>query len=159
MMEKNGLLEQSGLGNTERMHAYADVLGSLNAHNLKTLADQLADDVVFVDPFHRVHGRRVFVAIMDDMFQRLDNVGFEIHQVTPNPAPMTGGFLHWTFTAESKLTGRFGFEGVSRVELNERGLISLHEDYWDSAELYRRIPGLKVLFNWLRKRTATHTES
>ncbi|MDI3324109.1 nuclear transport factor 2 family protein [Pontibacterium granulatum] len=140
------------------LHAYADTLGSLNAHNLASLSEQLAVNVVFTDPFHRVQGRDRFITIMDDMFQRLDNVGFKIHQVTPNPAPTSGGFLYWTFAAENKLTGRFSFEGVSRIEMDQQGLISRHEDYWDSAELYRRIPGLKVLFNWLRKRSATSIE-
>lgn len=154
-MEEHGSLEQAVLNNAERMQVYADVLGSLNAHLLKRLEELVANDVVFADPFHRVHGREAFLSVMGDMFLRLDNVGFKIHQLTPNPEALRGGFLYWTFTAESKLTGRFSFEGVSRVEINQQGLISLHEDYWDSAELYRRIPGFKLLFNWLRKRAAT----
>lgn len=148
---------RSDCNTQEELSAYAEVLGSLHAHNLESLNAHLAENAEFADPFHRVYGRHAFMAIMDDMFKRLDDVRFDIHQVTPHPFPMRGGFLHWTFTANSNLTGRFSFNGVSRIEINDSGLVALHEDYWDSAELYRRIPVIKGVFNWLRKRTAAKT--
>lgn len=150
---------QAELAGAGLLDAYASVLGSLNAHSLESLSVLLSVSVEFADPFHRVRGRDAFIAIMEDMYKRLDHVHFDIHQITPNPSPATGGFLYWTFTAESKLTGRFSFQGVSRIEMNDTGQVTCHEDYWDSAELYQRIPGLKTLFNWLRKRTSSDLNS
>lgn len=138
-----------------RLRCYADVLESLTVESLPTFIALTSQQIRFSDPFHRIEGQDHFRTVMRDMFTRLDGVCFRVHQVAPvaNDA-MQGGFLHWTFTANSQLTGTFSFEGTSRIELDAEGLVRVHEDYWDSAALYRHIPGLGVLFRWLQRKAA-----
>lgn len=137
------------------LRRYADVLASLTVESLPTLIALTSQQVRFSDPFHRIEGQDRFKAVMQDMFTRLDDVCFRVHQVAPLANDtMRGGFLYWTFTANSKLTGTFSFEGTSLIGLDVEGLVCRHEDYWDSAALYRHIPGLGVLFRWLQRKAA-----
>ncbi|MCO4757655.1 MAG: nuclear transport factor 2 family protein [Oceanospirillaceae bacterium] len=137
------------------LRCYADLLESLTVESLPALIALTSQQIRFSDPFHRIEGQDRFRAVMRDMFTRLDGVCFSVHQVAPLASDaMRGGFLHWTFAASSKLTGTFSFEGTSRIELDSEGLVRVHEDYWDSAALYRHIPGLGVLFRWLQRKAA-----
>ncbi|MBE9396139.1 nuclear transport factor 2 family protein [Pontibacterium sp. N1Y112] len=137
------------------LRCYADVLASLTVESLPALVALTSEQIRFSDPFHRIEGQDHFRAIMQDMFTRLDGVCFCVHQVAPVAnETMRGGFLYWTFTASSKLTGTFSFDGTSCIELDAEGLVQVHEDYWDSAALYRHIPGLGLLFRWLQRKAA-----
>lgn len=137
------------------LRRYADVLESLTVESLPALVALTSPQICFSDPFHRIEGQERFRTVMRDMFTRLNGVCFCVHQVAPiaNDA-MRGGFLYWTFTASSKRTGTFSFDGTSRIELDAEGLVRVHEDYWDSAALYRHIPGLGTLFRWLQRKAA-----
>lgn len=141
---------------TQQLQQYAAALESLSAESLPHLGDLVSAEIRFSDPFHCIQGQRRFMAVMSDMFTRLEYVRFHVHQIAPvsDTHHSPGGFLYWTFTANSKITGEFSFNGVSRIALDSAGRVNVHEDYWDSAELYQNIPGLGVLVRWLRRKVS-----
>ena len=63
--------------------------------------------------------------------------------------------LFWTFHFRFKGMGCKevqSLEGVSHLELNTDGMVTLHRDYWDAAEeLYSRLPVIGVLMRGLQK--------
>lgn len=135
----------------DTLDRYIAALQNLSPDSVVELRELLADDVEFCDPFNRVRGADNYLAVLEDMFSRLDNVGFSVHESSRQGQV---AYLHWTFTASSCLTGRLSFPGVSRLQLREDGLIVLHEDFWDSASLYGKLPLVGGLIRWLRRRAA-----
>lgn len=135
----------------DTLDRYIAALQHLSPDSVGELRQLLADDVEFCDPFNRVQGADNYLAVLGDMFSRLDNVGFSVHESSRQGQV---AYLHWTFTASSRLTGQLSFPGVSRLQLQEDGRISLHEDFWDSAALYGKLPLVGGLIRWLRKRAA-----
>ena len=119
--------------------------------NIASLSDLVTADVCFSDPFNRVQGQQAFLTIFADMYERLDNVTFQVHEITGGE---TAGYLHWTFSAGSKLTGSFTIDGVSRVLINSQGLVTEHHDYWDASELMQRLPVLGRVIRSIRQKMA-----
>jgi len=130
---------------------YAQQLTTLNADNLPRLEHSLADDVEFKDPFNQTYTKSAFINILQDMFTRLEQVSFTVHgqmQATQG----SEGVLYWTFSANSRLTGEFEFEGASRVQCDAQGKIQLHHDYWDASALMQTLPVFGLVIKKLRNR-------
>ncbi|MFW1677131.1 nuclear transport factor 2 family protein [Pontibacter sp. JAM-7] len=130
---------------------YADLLQTLSVANLQELREIAAEGICFRDPFNDIRNRDDYIALMADMFDRLDQVEFDVHQVVQQE---NQGYLFWTFSATSRLTGQVSVQGTSRVETNAAGLICLHEDYWDGSRLMQTLPVIGRIIAWLRHKLA-----
>ncbi len=130
---------------------YAQALSELTPDTVNGLAFLLSEDARFSDPFNRVTGQRDFLNIFKDMYSRLDDVGFEVHQLAETEQ---GGFIYWTFTGHSRLTGLLKVEGVSKIELNTEGLVCVHADFWDASLLFQRLPVLGRIIRRIRQKLA-----
>ena len=126
---------------------YVEVLEGLNGDNLYTLSNLTSDKVSFRDPFNDIHTQKDFIAIMDDMFQRLTYVHFEVHRTLQQEQE---AFIYWSFYGNSRITGEFTFDGVSRIEADEQGKVTLHHDFWDASELMQKIPLLGGIIGKIR---------
>ncbi|WP_271272037.1 nuclear transport factor 2 family protein [Aliamphritea hakodatensis] len=130
---------------------YAKALSELTPDTVNALAGLLSENAVFCDPFNRVTGRAVFLRIFEDMYGRLEDVSFEVHQLAETEQ---GGFIYWTFRGDSKLTGLLRIEGISRVVLDSEGRVTLHADYWDASVLLERLPLLGRVIRRIRRKLA-----
>lgn len=130
---------------------YAKALSELTPDTVNALAGLLSENAVFSDPFNRVTGRAVFLRIFEDMYGRLEDVSFEVHQLAETEQ---GGFIYWTFRGDSKLTGLLRIEGISRVVLDSEGRVTLHADYWDASVLLERLPLLGRVIRRIRRKLA-----
>lgn len=128
---------------------YGQRLADLTAENLPSLAPVLAEDLEFRDPFNHTYRKEQFIAIMADMFSRLDQVKFEVHNLIVQG---NEGTLYWNFSASSRITGHFSFEGCSRIVRDNNGLICLHRDYWDGSELMQQLPVLGAVIGKVRSK-------
>ena len=46
--------------------------------------------------------------------------------------------------------------GGSHLQYGPDGRITLHRDYWDTAEeLYEKLPGVGILMRWLKRRASS----
>lgn len=126
---------------------YINVLEKLDRNNLPSLETVTVTSFEFRDPFNHTYSQEAFIAIMADMFEKLPSVRFTVHQSVQNDL---SGFIRWTFTGNSKITGDFSFEGTSRIEADEDGFIRLHHDFWDASELMQKLPVLGFVIGKLR---------
>lgn len=130
---------------------YVEVLENLSSDNLGSLRNITSEAFSFRDPFNHTHNQADFIAIMQDMFQRLSSVRFQVHRCVQQDHD---AFIYWTFYADSRFTGAFSFEGVSRIEASDSGKIILHHDFWDGSELMEKIPVLGAIIRKVRRKFA-----
>lgn len=131
---------------------YVTLIGSLTPANVSELGEMVTEDVHFRDPFNDTRGRAAYLHVLRHMFTILEGIRFDIHTQT-NEGPRR--FLYWTFTATHGVLGKISVEGVTRVDLNEAGLICAHIDYWDSDSAFMaRIPVAGAFIRLLRRQMA-----
>lgn len=130
---------------------YIALLESLSPANLGQLRELVCDDIHFSDPFNDIVGVDEYLALLNEMFDRLDDVHFRVHEVSREGMV---AHLYWAYSASSQLTGQLAFQGTSRIVLAENGRVARHQDFWDSAVVYGRLPLIGSLMRWLKKRTA-----
>lgn len=121
----------------------------LQPDTLQGLRELYAQHARFKDPFNDVAGHEAILRIFEHMFASLESPRF---LVTTRIGDDTRCALEWVFTFS--LSGRtFEVRGVSVLTFDDDKRISSHRDYWDPAEeVYARLPGVGVIFRWLRRR-------
>ena len=120
--------------------AYGAYFEKIAPNNLDELASFLADDVVFIDPFNKLHGRQKMVSVFSYMFESMNQPQFTLHDIAYSE---TACYLKWRMTGIVKAAPKMPFDliGMSEVEFNEAGKVVLHHDHWDSAsQLLSHIP-------------------
>lgn len=128
---------------------YITVLESLSSADLPRLRACISEDIKFKDPFNDTSTQDEFIAIMDDMYSRLDKVHFKVHSSAEYEHE---AFIEWTFYGESKLTGTFSFVGTSKLISDQSGKVTHHFDYWDGSALMEKIPLIGFFIRQLRGR-------
>ena len=124
----------------------------LTPADIARLGEFYAADAFFKDPFNEVQGLPAIQAVFRHMYASLDEPRFVVRDVIVQ-GPQC--FLSWDFVFRFK---RFSRElqtvrGGSQLQLDAIGLITLHRDYWDTAEeLYEKLPLVGALMRWLKKR-------
>tara|TARA_R110001606_G_scaffold246213_1_gene394328 strand:- start:32 stop:451 length:420 start_codon:yes stop_codon:yes gene_type:complete len=133
--------------------SYRAYLEALTPQSLEQLADYVAADVRFTDPFNDVRGADAMRRVLSHMF---DTVGPVVFRVSHMASDGNTCLMRWTFSG--KLRGRaWTFEGMSTIRFNADGLVSEHADYWDGASaLYEKLPVIGTMLAWIRRRLAIH---
>ncbi|ESR25733.1 nuclear transport factor 2 family protein [Lutibaculum baratangense] len=135
----------------EIVERYGRTLETLAPDTIADLTAMCERDVHFVDPFNEVRGREGMAHVFHDMFEKLDEVGFEVEEI------VGGGriyALRFTFTAAGKMIGRVSVPGMTYVRLSEKGLVEEHVDFWDGGVLYEHMPVLGRAVRAVKKRIA-----
>lgn len=114
-----------------------------------------AADAYFKDPFNEVNGIDHIKEIFRDMYRRIEEPRFVVHQWSGSDHD---GFLVWDMRFRSRMM-RGGpdqlIRGVSHIRFNAAGKATYHRDYWDTGEeLYGKLPVIGWLIGWLRKKLA-----
>ena len=111
---------------------YADYYARISPETLNELSAMLEADVVFIDPFNKLHGRDVMVSVFEKMFETMTNPQFEILDIAYSEQR---AYLKWRMTGVVKAAPKMPFDliGMSEVEFNSSGRVVLHHDHWDSA--------------------------
>lgn len=127
----------------------------LTPQSLDELPLHYRADAVFHDPFQRVQGLQPIRRVFEPMFRDLHEPRFTVTRCLVD-GPQA--FLVWDFHFRLR---RFDSKTLQRIHggslwlLDGQGRITLHRDYWDAAEeLYGKLPGLRWLMAWLRRRVA-----
>jgi len=107
----------------------------------------------FKDPFHDVQGVPAITAIFAHMFEALHEPHFVFidHIVGAQQA-----FLTWDLRFRFRRWRAHQPEhiyGATHLRFDAQGRITVHRDYWDSAEeLFEKFPLIGPGVRWLRKR-------
>ena len=132
---------------------YCAVLSDLTPDRLSELARLCAQDFRFKDPFNDTVGRDAYLAVLAKMFEDVESHSFRVL------GRADGGeacYLRWSFQARLRKSGiRLDIEGMSEITVDDHGLIASHVDFWDAGRgVYERLPLLRGLISWIRRRAA-----
>ncbi|MGS0674311.1 nuclear transport factor 2 family protein [Shewanella sp. 0m-4] len=126
----------------------------LNKDNLHQLAQVYSEDIQFSDPLHHVSGLAALTEYFGKLYQNIDFIHFDIHQVIHAKGAAT---LIWTMKfVHPKLNGgaEISVEGVSLLGLERK--ITQHQDFFDvGAMLYEHIPLLGSAVKMIKARAST----
>lgn len=126
---------------------------SISPASLGTLHTVYTDHARFKDPFNDVTGLAGIQRVFAHMFETVQNPRFVVRHT------MTQGehaWLTWDFLID-RPEGTLTVHGATQLTFAADGRVSVHRDYWDTAEeLYAKLPVIGALVRWLtRKLSAT----
>lgn len=129
---------------------------TLTPHSVSRLSEIYDAQARFKDPFNDVQGLAAIEGIFRHMYVALDQPHFVVNSQVVDGAQ---AFLTWDFRFRFKrfdTTTLQTVRGASHVVFNDKGLVTMHRDYWDAAEeLYEKLPVVGGLMRWLKKRANT----
>ena len=123
--------------------------------NLRTIED--IDNVLhfydekccFKDPFHDTQSKSAIKRLFTTMFKNLNNPRFINLKIVSDGAIIN---VQWTFVFKRKGKKIQNFiYGSSWLQVNERGLIAHHRDYWDSVELLQAFKILDMPLQFIKR--------
>jgi steroid Delta-isomerase len=123
---------------------------TLTLETASQLGKVYAADVSFKDPFNEVTGLAATIRLFTHMFKQVDGLRFVMKTriIQGNDAFMTWDFsfkMHY-FSKEEQC-----IHGATHLRFNDAGLVSMHRDYWDTAEeIYEKLPALGSLMRILK---------
>ncbi|MFQ2224012.1 nuclear transport factor 2 family protein [Aeromonas enteropelogenes] len=137
----------------EPLARFVALYQQLDRQQLHLLSEVYADEVIFIDPAHRIEGLAALSDYFAALYQRLAYCRFVI---TSQQQQGRQAWLGWTMTfSHPRLRGGkpVTVEGATRLELDEQGKVCLHRDYFDlGAMLYEQLPLLGSLVRTIKGR-------
>jgi len=130
-----------------------DLFRDSRSFSTKQLHDVYADDVVFVDPVHRVGGLPALKRYLEKSYSNVNQCRFEF---TGELQEKDEAVLQWVmYVSHPRLErGRtVSVRGTSwlQVSSSDAGKIGYHEDYYDMGALvYEQIPVLKQFIAYIK---------
>lgn len=141
-----------------RLQQLARYFETLDRTSLARLDHFYAPEARFKDPFNDVTGLPAIRAIFEHMFAQLDNPRFIITgQYLGTLQVHEEAMLRWDMRFHAKVFGpqEQSIVGCSQIVFDAQGRVLLHLDHWDAAgEMYEKLPFVRVLARWLRRRLA-----
>ena len=122
-----------------------------NLKDIDNLDDVLAfydEECYFKDPFHNIRGKKIIRKLFVNMLKGLNNPRFTDLKILSDEAIIV---MSWTFVFERKGSKTQNcIKGSSWIQVNEKGYISHHHDYWDSVELFQTFKLLRFPLKFIK---------
>ncbi len=138
---------------TEPLSRFIALYQQLNLQQLHRLPEVYADEVIFIDPAHRIEGLAALGDYFAALYQRLAYCRFEIISQQHEGAQ---AWLSWvmTFSHPRLAAGQpIRVEGATRLEFDAEGKVRVHRDYFDlGALLYEQLPLLGPMVRVIKGR-------
>lgn len=138
---------------TELLSRFIALYQQLDRQQLHRLPDIYAEQVLFIDPAHRIEGLAALTDYFAALYQRLAYCRFEI---VSQQQQGTQAWLSWvmTFSHPRLAAGQpIRVEGATRLEFDAAGKVMVHRDYFDlGAMLYEQLPLLGPLVRLIKGR-------
>ncbi len=129
------------------------VYQQLDGNNLKRLASIYAEDILFVDPAHRIEGLEQLTAYFAHLYANISEISFDF---SPPKEAGTATLVEWTMNfAHPRLNSgkNISVDGISVLHFNPAGLVCYHRDYFDlGAMLYEQLPLLGRVIRKIKER-------
>ena len=138
------------------MEKFIETYKKLNANNLHLLSDIYAENIVFIDPAHKIEGLNNLNQYFASMYKNLRSASFTFHETTRSD---NHAYIQWTMDfSHPKLAGgrMISLPGISMLKFNGEGKVNLHHDFFDmGAMLYEHIPLLGRVVKSIKNRLGT----
>ena len=137
---------------SQAIRNYIDFLGRSTPETISELKEYCTEDVHFRDPFNKVHSVEHFVAIMEESYETLSEVSFEVLETFWSEQ---AAVIKWNFYFRMKPGAeKETITGLSEIR-SDGAKVTAHLDYWDSGErIYARIPVLGFFVRQVRNRVS-----
>jgi steroid Delta-isomerase len=132
------------------LNGYAAFFERLTPETVGRLGEYVSPDVQFINPFCNVTGLSKMEHLVRNLYTDVEDPQIA---VTDRAIGSRSCYLRWQFTAHFKGRSRtFAIDGVSEIRFEQRGLVILHHDHWDSAsQLYDHFPVLRTVLGAIRR--------
>ncbi len=116
-----------------------------------SVRDVYADDAYFRDGFRQVRGSGNIEAYFVDTTEAIHECIFDIQDVACHDGNC---YFRWIMklTLKRDLERPLEAAGMSHVRFDSAGKVIFHQDYWETAALYERLPVIGSLIRWVKKR-------
>ena len=105
----------------------------------------------FRDGFREVRGLEDMKAYFLSSTETFEECTFDIQDVAAH-----GGNYYFRWIMQVRLkrnpTETLRVVGMSHVRFNAEGLVTFHQDYWDTSVVYEQAPVLGRIITWIRNR-------
>ena len=122
-----------------------------NLKDIENLDDVLSfydEKCYFKDPFHNIQSKKLIRKLFVNMFQSLNNPRFTDLKMLSDGSIIV---ISWSFVFERKGKKiQSCIKGSSWIQVNEKGYISHHHDYWDSVELFQTFKLLRFPLQFIK---------
>lgn len=136
------------------LDAYIAYFETLTPETTARLGEFVTPDVHFRDPFNDVRGAARFRAVLNHMFQTMEDSRFV---VTDRAIGQAASYVRWNYTFRPRGRGGPAWEivGMTEIAFGDAGRVTAHLDHWDAAgQIYERLPVLGSLMRLIRRRVA-----
>lgn len=136
-----------------KLDTFLEVYKQLNGDNLELLEKIYAEDIVFTDPAHAIHGLEKLTNYFSSLYQNITSIDFSFG----NRICVDGeAYLQWDMRfshPKLKKGDSITLPGITYLRFNEDGKISHHRDYFDlGCMLYEHIPLLGKVVTSIKRR-------
>ncbi len=135
------------------MEKFFDVYRHLRRDNLDTLAQIYTEEIVFIDPAHRISGLPQLKNYFEKLYSDLDSIELDfIHHLRQGQV----AYVQWRMVMSHPRLRKGSpvtVEGLSRLEFDAEEKVRLHRDYFDLGEmLYENLPLIGMVVTSIKKR-------
>ena len=131
-----------------KLKALVNWYSTLTPQTVGALSEIYHEQAVFRDLFNQLQGQDEIVALFRHMFETTDAPVFHVIE-----SQSTGSVAWVTWVFNCGIRGKkITIEGVTRLEFGRDGRVSLHRDYWDSADLFLEFPLVGTILRQLKKK-------
>ena len=118
---------------------FINVFSDMRYETVSGVNDIYAPHVVFVDPFHEIHGVKPLAEYFASLYENVAQCQFTFGE---QYRKKNSAALFWTMTLQHKTFDKYNtveINGSSLIRFGEK--IHFHQDYFDAGALiYERIP-------------------
>lgn len=132
---------------------FQETYQTLNSSNIDQIQNIYANNIAFIDPFHRVDGLIELKKYFQSLYQNVKEIDFSFGESVEQSDQI---FLPWEMTLKHpKLNSGKSFvvSGGSLLKLDADKKIYYHRDFFDAGEmLYENIPLLGNIIRTIKKK-------
>ncbi|MEP2650950.1 MAG: nuclear transport factor 2 family protein [Paraglaciecola sp.] len=140
--------------NPNKIDNFVAAYQNINKDNLALLKDIYHQDVVFIDPLHKVEKITELEQYFSHLYSNVQSITFKIDE---SLEIADKGFLYWTMVySHPSLNGGADINVMGHSRLEFKGnLVIFHQDYVDTnAMIFEHIPVVGKLIKYLKKRAS-----
>ena len=146
------LMDHGSVAEMETIRRFIDFYSVFSKERIKESVRLLyAEDAYFRDGFREVKGRENIEAYFLSSTEAIHECTFDIRDVGYSDGNY---YFRWIMKLALKRDRDNPLEetGMSHVRFDANGQVVFHQDYWETAALYERLPILGSVIRWVKKR-------
>jgi limonene-1,2-epoxide hydrolase len=132
---------------------FKSLYNNLNIDNISDIRKVYAQDIIFVDPFHKIEGIESLESYFRGMYQNAKDIHFDFIETVKQDDSYV---IFWNMRLAHKKINQghtYTVPGSSHIKVNQNNQVIYHRDYFDAGSmLYEKLPVLRSIISWIKKR-------